>query len=1168
MRLQRLGLHTLWVALLLLPLALVQTLPGPDADPMRSVYEAEHERLSRIRDHLPESPQRLKMERKLRTLELQMAGEPIPGHPDEFARILEEMTIAADEVVPGYAPSYRRAELERVMAVAPAKRALPWQERGPGNVSGRARGLIVDPGDPTGNTWWVGSVGGGIWKTTDAGTTWLDMAPDLANLPISWIVMAESDNDIMYAGTGESFYNVDTINGNGVLKSTDGGNTWFQLASTVDNIAFNNVARIVVDPNDPDVVLVAASAGRYKVDLYQRSSIWKSTDGGTTFTEVFAETDLGSFSRVKKVLQIVATPGNFNTLFATVDEKGILRSTDAGDTWTFENTGITDFSGRFELAISPVDTDRIYAASEGSPSNLWRSDDGGDTWVETFDTGSEPNWLGSQGWYDNTIVCHPTDVDVVYVGGIRLWKLTMTGPTSRTNVQLSVGPVHVDHHNLVIIPGSPWRILNANDGGIGVSGSQDTNWSKPTLGMNTSQFYGVDKRPGSDAYIGGMQDNGTWRSPVDTQPLDLWTFQIGGDGYETSWHFNDPMKIVGGYQFNGIQRSLDGGQSWQNAQPGDSGGGNAPFITKVGKTNANPDLLFAVGAQGVWRSTDFADTWTLVPLSAPDWAPISSFTDVRVSRADPDVVWAGARMDATGKIHVSTDGGLTFNPTTNYTTATMGGISGLATHPTQPGTAFTLFSFASRPKVLRTTDYGVTWTDISGFGAGTVSTNGFPDVAVYDLLVFPHDPNTIWVGTEIGLIESTDAGATWHAANNGLPNLPIWFMTHVEDEIVLASHGRGIWSVEIPALVNGETWNPLIDNLFQGPDGFLTLEANLRSAYDNTDVLLNGAVYQTLDPNPAKDVQTLKIPVAVNGTWTVQLESQRGGGTYASPVKSVDVYALEEPIFTYTNDFNSGGSDFALTDFTVGPEGGFSSDALHTPHDYPNNANSIALLRTPIVVAPSNALIEFDEVVIVEPGEPGSTFGDFDFWDYVIVEGSLDGSTWLPLLDGYDARDDPDWVNAYNGNDPGDSSMLRHRVIDILDTFSPGDHILVRFRLYADSFVTSWGWVIENLTIQLGPTAVDPIAPRFALEQNHPNPFNPKTTIQYQIPHSGDVSLKVYDVRGRLVRTLVAGFQPAGRQAVEWDGTDERGAKVASGSYVYRVVAGEFVDQRKMTLVK
>ncbi|MBK7702257.1 MAG: hypothetical protein IPI34_04855 [bacterium] len=128
----------------------------------------------------------------------------------------------------------------------------------------------------------------------------------------------------------------------------------------------------------------------------------------------FAITDLGTFGRVKKIQQIVATPGNFNVLYATVDEGGILKSTNAGNSWTYVNTGIGDLSGRFELAVSPVNTSRLYAAAEGaSHSELWISTNAGATWSETFESGSEPNWLGAQGWYDNTIVCHPRTVNIV-----------------------------------------------------------------------------------------------------------------------------------------------------------------------------------------------------------------------------------------------------------------------------------------------------------------------------------------------------------------------------------------------------------------------------------------------------------------------------------------------------------------------------------------------------------------------------------------------------------------------------------------------------------------------------------------------------------------------------------------------------------------------------------
>ena len=187
----------------------------------------------------------------------------------------------------------------------------------------------------------------------------------------------------------------------------------------------------------------------------------------------------------------------------------------------------------------------------------------------------------------------------------------------------------------------------------------------------------------------------------------------------------------------------------------------------------------------------------------------------------------------------------------------MGGISGIATHPIQDSIAYILFSFSQKPKILRTTNLGQTWEDISGFGANTTSSNGFPDVAVYDLIVMPHQPNTIWAGTEIGLFESTDNGVSWHMANNGLPALPIWDMTNVEDEVVLGTHGRGIWSVKIPGLGDSGKYKPLLKNLTQGPDGAISINLRLRSLYDSSVVKVNGSRYSIIGANSISNLDTL-----------------------------------------------------------------------------------------------------------------------------------------------------------------------------------------------------------------------------------------------------------------------------------------------------------------------
>ncbi len=1144
---------------------------GP-ADQPSSSFQARRAQLEKQLLHAaPHSDRAFKLQMKIDRMDAYREGRPQPGFPDEFARILYEMKIPSDRTVPEYTPGYQARELKKAPRRQYTDKTLTWTARGPGNVAGRARGIVVDPDDPTGLTWFIASVGGGVWKTPDGGTTWQVLTDDMPNLAVQSLAMAASNHDVMYAGTGESYFNIDTMNGNGILKTTDRGATWTQLTSTLDDPRFNNVSRIIVSPTDPDLVLASATTGRYKQSLSASSSIFRSTDGGTTWTEVHNEP-------ANEVQQIIADPTDFNIQYACVRGVGILKSIDAGLTWTASSNGITDLSGRFEMAISPVNHDYVFAAAEGANhAMLWASWDGGATWSETTENGgSEPDWLGAQGWYDNTIICHPSDPTIVYVGGTELYKLQLdfVGATGRTSTPLaSYSYPHPDHHFLQIVQpqSGGWFLLGTNDGGLTRTSSGETGFTMPVNGMITTQFYGVDKRPGGNAYIGGMQDNGTWRSPVDATIADGWTPQIGGDGYESDWHFDDPLKLMGGYQYNGLMRSLDGGVTWESAANGlsDTGSGSAPFITKIGQSNARPDVVFAVGTQGVWRSTDFGASWSLSTTPSADWGALSSFHDVRVSAADPDVVWAGSRMDTDGSIVVSTDGGATFTGTTDYTDVVMGRISGLAADPFDADTAYVLFSYAARPKILKTTDLGATWTDISGFGTGSVSTNGFPDVAVYDLLVWPNDPNRIWVGTEIGLIESTDGGATWALANNGLPAVGIWQLRAVEDQIVVATHGRGIWTTTDAALDSGQTFNPLLENLYQNPSGPMTIEMNLRSAYDSTQVYVDGSLVQTYPANTPRQLESLEVPVVADGTRAVFARAFKDGTTHDSVTRTLDVYALSTPQYEYASPLDSG-ADWAMTEFSIQTPGGFSNPALHTTHPYANNSSPVAMLTVPIKVSSATNL-SFDEIVIVEPGDSGTVFGDSGFWDYVTVEGSLDGVNWQTVdpAGGWDCRAYSDWLNAYNNGQNGTESLYHPRTINLNDTFAPGDVVLLRFRLFADGYVTGWGWAIDNIDIQSSGISGAGDAPRaITLDQNYPNPFNPMTTISFSLPARSRAKLQIFDARGYLVRTLLDEQLTEGPHSVVWNGKDEHEQTSAAGVYFYRLTAGETVLQDKMTLIK
>ena len=205
----------------------------------------------------------------------------------------------------------------------------------------------------------------------------------------------------------------------------------------------------------------------------------------------------------------------------------------------------------------------------------------------------------------------------------------------------------------------------------------------------------------------------------------------------------------------------------------------------------------------------------------------------------------------------------------------------------------------------------------------------------------------------------------------------------------------------------------------------------------------------------------------------------------------------------------------------------------------------------------------------IEPGEPGSVYGDSDFWDYVTVEGSSDGLNWIPLDGAWDARDDGTWLSAYNSFSSGNSSMYRTRIIDLTQHFENNDIVVLRWRMFADAAVTAWGWAIDNLIVHTDFVADAGDLPMArTLDQNYPNPFNPKTTISFSLERSGPVKLQVFDVKGYQVRTRVDETRPAGPYRIDSDGKDNGGRQAAAGIYLYGIEAGDFVQLRKMSLLK
>ena len=609
------------------------------------------------------------------------------------------------------------------------------------------------------------------------------------------------------------------------------------------------------------------------------------------------------------------------------------------------------------------------------------------------------------------------------ISSIKIESVAATYKTLKKNVQYMTDyydnggaesinqNVHVDHHNLgtIIDSDSTFRIYLGTDGGIfytnssmdpgvvdndfKVSGKSSNNWYQPAGGYNTTQFYGADKVVGYDQYFGGSQDNGTFLSPRNqiADETTTWSFEIGGDGFEAIAHHTDPNKLIGGSQGNNFYRSTNGGASWNYAQYGLEG--SDPFITRLSSPFQDPDVLYAVTSFGVMKSNDFGQSWQAKQIEGNWSSSFWSGTDVEVSLANPRYIWAGSSMSTAGNIFLSKDWGETYESVPNF--SNLGRTSGIYSHPTEDSTAYVLFGMPGAAKVLQTKDLGETWEDLSGFTNSTdgKSLNGFPDVPVYSFLVMPQNKDIMWAGTEVGLIESTDGGTSWHLVESNLPYVTIWDLKlKDEGQIVIATHGRGVWTATIDDLKSYEPkpaiLPPFILSAYQldSEDSYvISTNINIKSSYDSLVIKANNVqrdVFQNVDKS---DSTNFVFEVDDKGDYTIQAFGYKDGLEHPSNEYDIILNPTLQPRTEYSTTFSDlVGDEFGLDRFRIGIQGGFQGRQLHTEHPYESgvaggydNGYSVhAQLNIPIIITDYTPSIRFKEIVLVEPGEPGTSFGD------------------------------------------------------------------------------------------------------------------------------------------------------------------------------------------------
>ena len=711
-------------------------------------------------------------------------------------------------------------------ALAPG--SSTWQPLGPeplftafnGNCSGRITGIAADPTDA--NTIYIAAATGGVWKTTDGGMTWTPLTDGQTSLNMGDIAIAPSNHLIVYAGTGEPNFSGDCYYGRGILKSTDGGATWTLLTGNSGNNEFDRegIAKIVVHPTDPNTVYVAVHNRCANGIWSQNGGIWKTTDGGTTWTNTTA-----SISTDMPYSDLIMDPTDPTTLYAAIGEQfgssvnGVYKTTNGGGSWAVAgNYPMGTADGRITLAVSPAAHQTIYSAIVDP--NTWhlakmlKSTDGGSAWNTLS---AVPDYLGGQGNYDTTLAVDPSNASVVYVGGTSNnggpnIAQSVDGGTTWTNIGGGANAPHTDEHAMVfdkngkLLSGSDggiWRLENPTPGQIA--------WSNLNGDLNTIQFYGIALAPNDIAAYGGCQDNGT--DAYSGNPT--WMMPRGGDGGYVRVDFTNPNTIYHAYEWIGsgtIERSDDGGATWKQKTNGINPNDRADFILPYVMDPAKSSRLI-LGTDHVYETNDKGDNWTAIGTPG-----VNGFNP------NGDVVSAvGVNGSTVYAVTLKPKVFVSFNDGASWSDVTMTGSGNwqisfdMTVDPNNNLHAFLVGYWFYGWHVLETKNGGTSWNDVTG---------NLGDVPTQAVRV---DPNTgvVYIGTDIGVFSATIPG-TWMRVGTGLPTVMVDSLDINPSLGLLAAgtFGRGLWVTSLGTGFQTPSVSSLSPNTASAGGAAFTLTVN------------------------------------------------------------------------------------------------------------------------------------------------------------------------------------------------------------------------------------------------------------------------------------------------------------------------------------------------------
>jgi len=691
--------------------------------------------------------------------------------------------------------------------------ALKWRQIGPWR-GGRVTAVTGVPGND--RLYYMGAAGGGVWKTKNAGISWQNISDDFFSVgTIGALAVAESDNNIIYVGTGEApIRGVTTSHGDGMYKSTDAGATWTHIGLP----DAGQIARVIVHPKDPDLVYVSVQGQIWGPS--EERGVYRSKDGGDTWEAVLqVDDETGS-------TDLSMDPSNPRILYAAMWEHGrkpwfiksggtaggIFKSNDGGDTWEKLSGGLPELIGKIGLDVSASKPSRVYAIVEAEldKGGLYRSDDYGKTW--SLMNGDRILW--SRAWYYMHLKADPVDEDTVWVLNAPIMKSIDGGVTFDKK-----STPHGDHHDQWFNPTNSDNMINGNDGGATITFDGGESWSS-IMNQPTAQFYRVitDNQIPYRIY-GGQQDNSTVSIASRTFDRGIGHEDFhavgGGESAHIAFDENDP-RLIYATTINGTLTEYDDetkrmrpikpypeyvfGQQSKDLKYRTNW--NAP----VASSPHDPSVLY-YGTQILLRSADRGVTWTEIspdlsknevdkqglnggPLTPENVGAefYGTIFYIVESPHEPGTIWTGSDD---GLLHVTRDDGENWE---NVTPGNLGGaqINAIEVSPHDPGTVYVAVAGYKmndfRPHIYKGTDYGRTWRKIDS----DLPDDNFVRVVRED----PARQGTLYAGTESGMFVSFDSGTNWQSLGLNLPPVPITDLTIRQGDLVAATQGRGFWVLD------------------------------------------------------------------------------------------------------------------------------------------------------------------------------------------------------------------------------------------------------------------------------------------------------------------------------------------------------------------------------------